>query len=91
MAAWRYDTKSGEFTALNARAAPKLARDGHTMIANLAPEIPPWEGGKFQPGFWSPQKGWVDMEMPADEPGCDGTVMSPYDLTRGRITYRYRN
>ncbi len=79
--AWRYDSKFETFDAIPAWGTPKLARDGNTMIANLAPEIPPWEGGMFEPGRWSPQKGWMPMEMPADEPGCDGVIMSPYDLT----------
>ena len=79
--AWRYDSKFETFDAIPAQGSPKLARDGNTMIANLSPAIPPWEGGQFEPGRWSPQKGWMPMAMPAGEEGCDGMIMSPYDLT----------
>lgn len=78
---WRYDTKTGQFDGIASRGSARLTRSGNTTIANLAPEIPPWEGGVFQPALWNFNTGVTLMDMPASEPGCDGTIMSPYDLT----------
>ena len=92
--AWRYDSKFATFETIPAGGAPKLARDGNTMIANLSPAIPPWEGGMYEPGLWSPQKGWTPMAMPAGEPGCDGVIMNPRDLSADGKTVvglAYRN
>ena len=83
---WRYDTRKGSFDLFDSSSSPKLARDGHTAIGSFIPEIPSWEGGMYKPGFWSPQHGWSFMDMPQDEPGCDGVVFSPNDLSsRGDI------
>ncbi len=83
---WRYDTRKGSFDVFDSYSSPKLARDGHTTIGNLLPEIPSWEGGMYTPGYWSPQHGWSFMALPAGEPGCDGVIFNPYDLSaRGDI------
>ena len=77
---WRFDTKTGDFDLVASNSVPKLSRDGHTMTASLPPEIPTWEGGMNQPGLWSPNSGWQFLSMPGGEPGCDGTIMSPYAI-----------
>lgn len=92
--AWRYDVKSEEFEAVAAQGAPKLSRDGHTMAVKLHPEVPPWEGGIFQPVFWNSLKGMSPMDMPAGEEGCDGTIFSPFDIdSQGNVSVglAYRN
>ena len=78
--AWRYDVKTGGFEAIAAQGGPKLSRNGHTMAVNLQPAVPPWEGGMFQPALWNSQTGLIPMDMPSMEEGCDGVVMSPYDI-----------
>jgi hypothetical protein len=78
---WRYDTKSGEFDALSSQGSARLTRSGNVTIANLIPENPPWEGGMYQPALWNFNTGVTLLDMPAAEPGCDGTIMSPKDLT----------
>ena len=80
-AVWHYDVKSGEFEAFAARSgAPKLTRDGHTTALNLNPDVPPWEGGVYQPALWNRLTGLTMMDMPHGETGCDGVIMSPYDV-----------
>jgi hypothetical protein len=92
--AWRYDTKTGEFDTLLAQGTPRLTRSCNTTMVNLTPELPPWEGGMFQPALWNFNTGLTLMDMPADEAGCDGTIMSPYDLTSNGgmvVGLAYRN
>lgn len=83
---WRYDTRKGSFDLFDSSSSPKLARNGHTMIGSMPPEVPTWEGGMYKPGFWSHIHGWEFMDMPETEAGCDGVIFSPYDLTsRGDV------
>ena len=81
-AAWTYNTRTGDFdTVIGSRATPRLARNGQTMNVNMIPEVPPWEGGMYQPGLFSENHGLELIELPEGEPGCDGNVFSPWDLT----------
>lgn len=78
---WRYDTKTGEFDAISSRGSARLTRGGNVTMVNLMPEIPTWEGGMHQPALWNFNTGVTLMDMPLDEPGCDGMIMSPKDIT----------
>jgi hypothetical protein len=91
---WLYDSKTGLFDGIASRGSARLTRSGNTTIANLMPELPPWEGGKYQPALWNFNTGITELDMPADEEGCDGTIMSPYDLTASGdavVGLAYRN
>ena len=84
--AWRYNVVTGRFEAVDSAANPALARDGRTMTVNAYPQVPTWEGGMFRPGLWSPTLGFNLFALPADEPGCDGMIFSPFDLSENGST-----
>lgn len=81
VAGWFYDTLTGEFEVYDSLIGPRLANDNKTAISALPPEVPVWEGGMIEPGFWSASSGFQAMELPEGEPGCDGWVFSPFDVS----------
>lgn len=78
---WFYNTRTEEFEVFDSVSTPHIANDNKTVTGTMAPELPVWEGGIYAPGLWSSTKGWQLFDLPADEPGCDGTVFYPYDLS----------
>ena len=78
---WFYDTRTQEFEIFDSAVGPRMASDGKTVIAAKWPSVPTWEGGFFDPGLYSTEQGWQPFDMPADEPGCDGWVFVPFDIT----------
>ncbi|HMB60586.1 MAG TPA: hypothetical protein VKN35_11800 [Xanthomonadales bacterium] len=78
---WFYNSRTGEFELFDSIQSPKLANDNKTVVAVHNAEVPPWEGGMYEPGLWSTHKGWQPFDLPADEEGCDGWIFSPYDIS----------
>ncbi len=78
---WFYDTRTEEFELFDSIIAPRLASDDKTVIGVRRTAENPWEIGVIEPGFWSSELGWRFFDLPADEPGCDGWVFAPFDLT----------
>jgi hypothetical protein len=92
--AWRYDVSKATFTVVDSASDPRLARDGRTMTVNRNPALPPWEGGMYEPGLWTPSQGFDLFALPAGEPGCDGMIFAPWDLSENGSTVvglGYRN